>query len=636
MLEFIRASTNDGFRCTALSMFNNVAPDVIIREILQNSLDSSQQANRSTTRVKFRLTSIPTKLIPGIEVYKKHFNLACETQEKLGTFEQAKQITDLIQAELKKDLVSVLWVMDNGQGLDPNNMDNLLGDGSSGKNTAVSTGSYGNGHMTLFPASNLRYLLYGGIFKDKFSKNVQQIFAGHTILASHQDRTDPQNPFGPFGKDGFWVKKLYEDNLLGRFEYYNSAPNSHLQKLLDEIETKPGFGTGAIIGILSFNLFNRFDDQEHEKIAETIQNVAAVHFTPAIYSGKMEIDIELHDTCPYKISTQNLEEILSRIKHQKRRPRNFSASPPGGQIWDVFHSLGPSHRKTINLVDSQKIEISFRELKPNDGGGETSIHLYRNGMWIANNIPKIPKSAFSEFAPFNAVILLDHSNSLRACDLVRRAEGPQHIDIDLKRLGRASNPVRIELSNLFQALSKKLKDIAPPLETEKFDPNFFTFYFGKEQETKPNNRIPPREIPRPRPTPKPVAPPRTNKHVSVRQGVALNSRTTHVVKDDGIILHLLPIEDSPQVELRLRRNTGSDSTCENPISGDLISIELGVTVDGCKVEEIGYLEDNEKKFAVLIGSVQAQSEVEIWLPCEIEEGANLEVELFRRAARMSK
>ena len=55
----------------------------------------------------------------------------------------------------------------------------MLSDGTSAKQDAA-TGSYGNGHMVAVPASDLRYVLYGGVKREG-----TRIGAGHAVLASH-------------------------------------------------------------------------------------------------------------------------------------------------------------------------------------------------------------------------------------------------------------------------------------------------------------------------------------------------------------------------------------------------------------------------------------------------------------------
>ena len=70
-------------------------------------------------------------------------------------------------------------MLDNGVGLNEQRMNALLSDGLSVKEGGA-TGTYGNGHSTAIPASDLRYVLYGGVTADG-----QKTGAGHAVIASH-------------------------------------------------------------------------------------------------------------------------------------------------------------------------------------------------------------------------------------------------------------------------------------------------------------------------------------------------------------------------------------------------------------------------------------------------------------------
>ena len=127
-------------------------------------------------------------------------------------------------------------------------MARLLGDGQSAKQDPSNSGAFGNGHITVFPASDLRYLLYGGVYKD--DGLTSKIFAGHTILASRQSKGKNL----AYGKDGYLLDALNPDDLFDRFVFCNNASDSSLmERKLEEIERD--FGTGACVGILGFNHF---------------------------------------------------------------------------------------------------------------------------------------------------------------------------------------------------------------------------------------------------------------------------------------------------------------------------------------------------------------------------------------------
>ena len=81
--------------------------------------------------------------------------------------------------------------------------------------------------MTSFPASNLRYLLYGGVFNPEKQtlrsgdNTSNKLFAGHTILATHLYKEKNEEKI--FGKDGFLVDELIKNDLFDRFQFYKFA-----------------------------------------------------------------------------------------------------------------------------------------------------------------------------------------------------------------------------------------------------------------------------------------------------------------------------------------------------------------------------------------------------------------------------
>ena len=95
---------------------------------------------------------------------------------------QAKPVVRTIQKALDDNEHDILSVLDNGIGLDESRMNALLSDGVSTKG-GNAMGTYGNGHCVAIPASDLRYVLYGGVVANGGPGHM--IGAGHAVLASH-------------------------------------------------------------------------------------------------------------------------------------------------------------------------------------------------------------------------------------------------------------------------------------------------------------------------------------------------------------------------------------------------------------------------------------------------------------------
>ena len=182
-LRFGPTTSWSGFTPTGVSGFNDLQPGVVVRELLQNALDAAVDAGVTTAIVRFGVRSVHTAEIPGYDEYRDAFRNAVDSQTRRSVSstltDNAQQVVDTIRAALDSDTCPVLTVVDNGVGLDATTMDALLSDGTSAKQDAA-TGSYGNGHMVAIPASDLRYVLYGGIEQDG-----ARIGAGHAVLASH-------------------------------------------------------------------------------------------------------------------------------------------------------------------------------------------------------------------------------------------------------------------------------------------------------------------------------------------------------------------------------------------------------------------------------------------------------------------
>ena len=262
-----------GFTAASMAGFHDLTPAAVIRELLQNSRDAAREAGRDITIVRFEIEKHDLSLVPGIKSYKSAFERAVSDQKKLSRGKLPDTATGIIRA-MKECLESrecaTLFVLDNGSGLDKNRMNGLLADGLSVKSDA-GTGAIGNGHLTVLPASDLRYVLYGGR-----TKNGEIIGAGHAVLASHQrdgKRTS---------KDGFYVKDLE----MKLFEPYVFPENGEVP---DYIKNKLGWiasnwkpGAGTVVAVPGFNGF-----REDGNLWDMVSKAAACNFFAAFTEGRI-------------------------------------------------------------------------------------------------------------------------------------------------------------------------------------------------------------------------------------------------------------------------------------------------------------------------------------------------------------
>ena len=626
-LQFLQAGKIYGFRSSGLSAYNNVDPHTVIRELVQNALDAARAAEREVVRVVFDLEEIETSEIPARSQYREHLENAIESQRKMQNIEQSTSIIDTLRTSVEASPVPVLWVLDNGIGLNNEGMEKLLGDGQSAKADEATAGSYGNGHMTSFPASNLRYVVYGGVHK------AGRTVSGHAILASHLHGETV------CGEDGYLAEQVRANDLLDRFDFYDGSGIPVLREKLDWIEEK--FGTGSAVGILGFNKFNRC--RSNEKVLEVIETVVATHFAPLIHDGAMEVELRLGGAHTRTVDGDVLGQILERRKDRERRDRN-AIGPSGRQAWDTLETLKPEYRHTID-TQFGKVRWHVRPLARGASGG-THVQLFKNGMWITNDVPHNKASDYRNVVPFNGVVLLEPKAAKPACGLVGRFEGPRHIYIDLTIESRASVQ-RKELDLFLKELHRKVLKLVPALESGEYDPGFFSIEVpGDGVQIDPRARAAgagtpertPRRVPgsrREEKPPLPPGPPRPPRPLGPRQPLRrrIEAQITGLQQAGGIRLRAKVLEKASNAELRVVIADGSDETCDSPAPEQYLEMGEGAKIDGRPVK--GYLKDKRGgRRALLLGPVAPEAgELDIWIPCRPFGPGGIRAELVRLATR---
>ena len=401
-----------------------------------------------------------------------------------------------------------------------------------------------------------------------------------------------------------------------------------MARKLNHIEQE--FRSGSVVGILGFNRFNRF--RSDDEALDSITDVVATHFAPLILDGGMEVVLKGGERGESLLNAESLEKKLNARKSRVRRERN-SIGLSGAQAWDAFETLKETP-KTLIETTFGNVRFHVREL-PRESGGRTHIQLFRNGMWISNDIPYNKSTDFGNAVPFCGVILLQPNDAKSACRLVRSFEGPRHIDIDLQRKGRNS-PERIKIEEFFKELSVKIRDLVPELDSEEFDPGFFSIEIaGEGVRSNPKSQTtgtgkPERVSPR---TPHKIEPqkPRRRKSKKLRrQGTLIEAKSTAFRNAKGVQIYAKALGNAPNAELRVVLPNGCDETCDSPEPDSYLEILTGALVGGEPVK--GYVKDQKgKRRAVLVGPVSTElSELDIWLPCRSVPDGDLRVELIRR------
>lgn len=407
--------TSGDFTPAGVAAFDDLRPTAVVRELIQNSLDAARSAGVSPAIVRFRLTRVPRVKVPGIKSYERAFTKAVQTQEAMtgGPLTGQAQLTaGTIRDALDRDEMDVLSVLDNGIGLDEQRMNALLSDGLSVKDGAA-TGTYGNGHSTAIPASDLRYVLYGGL-----TEGGGRIGAGHAVLASHYEAGEQHQRSG----DGFYIR----DFRASRETLYDYATEGQLPaliaKALDLIDAETQHGTAVIIPA-----FNHFLE-ENQGLWPMVSHAASANFFVAVEEGDLVVSVEDHrwgvDKRPWTLDRSNLADVLDSHR-DKRRAAAFLNGRRAYEAHDVYRA-GERH---LVETDAGAIEIRLRE----NPDGITRVDLCRNGMWITDRIPGVSQS-FADQVPFHAILSLNAREGRGLHDFIRIAEGPLHDAITIKRL----------------------------------------------------------------------------------------------------------------------------------------------------------------------------------------------------------
>ncbi|MCY4152763.1 MAG: hypothetical protein OXE94_11085 [Aestuariivita sp.] len=415
-----------GFTAAGISAYDDLHPPAVVRELIQNAIDAGTEAQVDKTIVRFRLDRVSRDRIPGINAYQRAFRAAieCQQDDQTGSLPgQAKIITDRIERALKCDDLDVLSVIDNGIGLDQRRMTAILSDGVSVKGRQAS-GAFGNGHFTVVPASDLRYILYGGITQDG-----TRIGSGHAHLASH---LGPDRQY-LCDATGVYIRK-FQPAIYQNSQPYDYVFGADVPELigtdLDYIQSTTA--PGSVVLITAFNNFRMGKDTT---LWDMIAPATAANFFIALVEETLEVHVE--DAHPDHgdggsvrvLNSTNLEAVLEGERDKKRAvKRGFIAGAAAFAAHRVYAKAGSAQKI---LTSGGVVDAYFEE--PSEG--RSRVDLCRNGMWITSDIPGF-YGQFTDRSPFHMVLTLDANSGGELCDLIKQAEGPLHNSIVIKNLGK--------------------------------------------------------------------------------------------------------------------------------------------------------------------------------------------------------
>lgn len=446
-LHFLESTDESGFPSVKISSFRERSPSAIVRELIQNSLDAVVSGPGNSASVRFIVDKIRTRDIPGIKSYRRAFRKAVDYRKRGNNDilpDQEKIIVERIETALNRDVQDILIVEDNGVGLKKETMKALLSDGISRK-PGTSAGAFGNGHFAVFPVSDLRYLLYGGVH------NGARIASGHAILASHVQNNEDRigrSANGYYIADNRGREHIYPDD--------DQIPDL-IATTLERIEENGGSGTAVMVPA-----FNHFNDDQSD-LHDAIKQAAACSFFVAIDAGKLDITVKDRRKRSESIIDQNnLNEVLALYEEQ-RRNRDFLS---GYKANSAYTCLRRGEPHEVSVLDGR---VSIHILK---GQSTTRINLCRSGMWITNNdrssggIPGFYQT-FAGHEAFEALILVSAEYSPKFHELIRNAEGPLHNRLDTDAMKREDART---LKTAFREIKEFIKRQVPEVSDDPYSP----------------------------------------------------------------------------------------------------------------------------------------------------------------------
>lgn len=595
-LTFLRSGTPEGFASKAVSSDNDANPSVIVRELIQNSLDAGRLVGREQVQVDFVFSDIAVKDIPGIDAYRSAFNAARQTHPTAT--ETAEAQIERITEGLAQDRVPVLQVLDNGVGLDTQRMNALLGDGLTNKSgsEALSAGSYGLGHFTAFPACDLQYILYGGVTAD----NIRTMSA-HAILAAH---FEDQSGKDLLGKDGYYITGVGNGDIHNRYRFpQNENIPKAISRVLDGIRTRHGRGSAVLL--LAFNNFRDNGDP-----VDAVMRVAARHFFPVIRSGGLVVRTVSDG------ETRTLDEpMASRLLEAGSTERRTTTDTING-------NKAYAAWRTLNLGESLVAKTTFGDvdlyLRPADPDENTRINLFRSGMFITDMVPQNRSVNYAKYRTFNAVILINPPSTggnTDAFQLVRQAEGEKHASVRRQRLPRSK---RAQFDELFREIKNTLGSMATEDERDAYAPENFmllemiadakpitprlTQLPSLTSRQKHFTQVPetisdfPEGPERSKPNPEPNPSPRPKPSMS-RGGRRVPILATARRSGRNVRMALKGTDNVANAAIRLVIDRGADASCMSPLEDKYVELIRSSANGSARVGElaIGRLEKGKRR-----------------------------------------
>lgn len=552
-LIFPQSSSVEGFTDLNVGYRSKESAHQIVRELLQNSLDA-QSDRAESVNVNIDVTFCSKSDIPDIEGYQAAFDASRSAHNKTG---DGKKITDAISKSLGSEKIPVLFCRDDGKGMNSREMNNLLSVAVSEKDDGLA-GSYGLGHLFAFRASDLKYIMYASV-----SKNKETIVSGEVQLASHKLGDEYRHKVGHYA-----LSIDMEGNVPVR--KFSSQVPKLLKGQVEKIRNS-ATGTGTVVAILGFNNF----DLPKSEVSGAVLDCGARNFFTALHEGTMKLRVKIGKQSE-TLDQKNIGKWLEAGRDGKQGSAKGHLS--GSKAWKAYLALSKGQK-----IDMPVADIWYRRLRDKEIGLGTAreVVLARKGMTITygNGIPECGISKFSENKPFAAVI---HAKGKFAA-LVNDAENPEHLELShISEMGIDGKT----LKNGFAKIAKKIQSAVGVLDaSDDWSPDGFPILMSRPQNT---NRLPDTGREKPKPgnkkkkrendDPEPINDSEAEEQPHSPEITSTSQSVKPIETSDGEISELLfsisHKEAAPgHIGVWAMLFSGSDSSCQNPIRSKYLDIE---------------------------------------------------------------
>lgn len=227
---------------------------------------------------------------------------------------------------------------------------------------------------------------------------------------------------------------------------------SIVTRYLDQIAAE--WGHGSVVMMLAFNNF-----RSRLSLWETVSKVASYNFCSAIFGRKLRIEVtEEGDT--RRLDRDALEEVLAVDKERVRSARSksfFEGLRPSGQnAYSILKTLTAGARRRVDT----KHGLAYVTLTPDSPSGASRVDLFRNGMWVTDDVPSMRRADFVNRQPFHAVIEIEATESGDLHRLIRKAEGPMHDTLSFSLL---ADDESADVREALQAIADFIKGQIPEI-----------------------------------------------------------------------------------------------------------------------------------------------------------------------------